>query len=346
MAYTTIDKPDDYFNTVLYVGNNSTNVITGVGFQPDLVWLKDRVNANSHNLYDSVRGATKALISNATNAEITRATGLTSFDSDGFTLGSYGGHNESSGNVGWSWKASGTAVSNTDGTITSSVSANTTSGFSIVSYTGTGATATVGHGLGVAPKMIIGKGLENTINWTVGGSNISSNWTSSLALNATAAVNVANYWQDQAPNTNTFALTSDIGVNASGLDFIAYCFAEVKGFSKFGSYTGNGSTDGTFVYTGFKPAFVMIKRTDSTSSWNIWDNKRIGFNINNWQLEANTSVVENVSLQRMLLCSNGFKCITDNAQINASGGTYIYMAFAENPFVTSTANGSIPATAR
>jgi hypothetical protein len=342
-----VNKPSKHFETKLYTGNGTSQSISGLDFAPDFVWLKGKSVDWNHRLVNSIIGATKFLESNDNIAETTDATQISSFTSDGFSVGSGGATNQNGTTyASWNFKAGGTAVSNTDGSITSSVSANTTAGFSIVSYTGTGATATVGHGLGVAPKMIIGKGLENTINWTVGGSNISSNWTSSLALNATAAVNVANYWQDQAPNTNTFALTSDIGVNASGLDFIAYCFAEVKGFSKFGSYTGNGSTDGTFVYTGFKPAFVMIKRTDSTSSWNIWDNKRIGFNINNWQLEANTSVVENVSLQRMLLCSNGFKCITDNAQINASGGTYIYMAFAENPFVTSTANGSIPATAR
>jgi hypothetical protein len=343
MAYTPIDKSDDYFNTVLYVGNNATNVITGVGFQPDLVWLKDRVNANSHNLYDSVRGATKALISNATNAEITRATGLTSFDSDGFTLGSYGGHNESPENVSWNWKAGGTAVSNTEGSITSTVSANTTSGFSIVSYTGTGANATVGHGLGSAPQMIILKNRDSAENWIVGGSNITTGWTGYLALNLTDTITTAsNIWQDTTPDSDKFYIGASGKVNGSTHGMVAYCFAEVKGYSKAFSYTGNGSADGDFVYCGFRPAFVLIKCTSNATDWFINDNKRLGYNGGNNVLYPDLSSVEATSPQVDIL-SNGFKTRTVDSMINNSGYTYVGFAFAEQPFVTST---GIPATAR
>ena len=345
MAYTSINKPSDYFNTKLTTGTGSSQAVTGLGFQPDFIWGKRRDDTGHHTLFDVVRGITKGLETTGTGAEFTSTDYYDSFDSDGFTIaaGASGAGNGSGQTaVQWSWLAGGTASSNTNGSITSTVSANTTSGFSIVKYTGTGANATVGHGLGVAPKMIIGKGLGNTINWTVGGSNISSNWTSSLALNSTAAVNVANYWQDQAPNTSTFALSSDIGVNANGLDFIAYCFAEKKGFSKFGSYTGNGSTDGTFCFTGFKPAFIIVKRTDSTGSWLLMDNKRDTFNVCDAELLANDSFQETLATNLDIL-SNGFKLRTTGAEKNASGGSYIYMAFAENPLVGTN---NIPATAR
>ena len=332
-----IDKPTDHFNTVLYVGNNSTNVITGVGFQPDLVWLKDRVNANSHNLYDSVRGATKALISNAENAEITRATGLTSFDSDGFTMGSYGGHNESSGNVGWSWKAGGTAVSNTDGALASTVSANQTSGFSIVKVTGTsnGAT-TIGHGLGVAPKMIIKKTTSTTTNWPVYHASVGASQVAEL--NLINAFSGSGQWGSTAPTTTVFTNYTNIGYTE-----IFYCFAEKKGFSKFGSYTGNGSADGTFVYTGFKPAFVIFKSSSlGTTNWQLLDNKRNTFNPQNNHLRPNSSGAEFTNYPVDFL-SNGFKFRNTDADNNQSGETYIYMAFAEQPFVTST---GIPTPAR
>lgn len=348
-----INKPNTYFNTVLYTGNGSTQSITGVGFQPDLIWSKGRSLAGfDHSVTDSSRGNTKRIFPSRTDGDVTCTVAVTSFDSDGFSLGNDNCATLANLNnyntqtyVNWLWKANGgTTSSNTSGSITSTVQANTTSGFSIVKYTGTGANATVGHGLGVAPKMIIGKGLGNAINWTVGGSNISSNWTSSLALNSTAAVNVANYWQDQAPNTSTFALSSDIGVNASGLDFIAYCFAEKKGFSKFGSYTGNGSSDGPFVYTGFKPAFVVLKRSDSSPfDWFMHDNKRNGFNPDNDYLQANTSSSETNFDGLIDFVSNGFKIRTTSTAYNASGGTYIYMCFAENPLVGTN---NIPATAR
>jgi hypothetical protein len=342
MAYTTIDFPAEYFNTKLYTGTGSTQSITGVGFQPDLVWIKDRSDAYDHRLTDSVRGATKLLYSSLTNAEATEATSLTSFNSDGFSLGSANGVNSNTDNhVAWNWKANGAGVSNTSGSISSTVSANTTSGFSIVTYTTPTASGnfTVGHGIGTTPAIIITKTRGVSDNWYVYSSKLNAD--QELRLNTTGATTTNNVYGGTRPTSSVFTLNKDSF--GGGLTAVSYCFAEVKGYSKFSSYVGNGSTDGTFVYLGFRPAFIMIKRTDSTSAWNMWDNKRDGFNINNWQLEANTSVVENVSLTRMVMLSNGFKCNTDNAQINASGGTYIGIAFAENPFVTST---GIPSCAR
>ena len=350
MAYTDIDKPSDYFNTKLYTGNGSTNAITGVGFQPDWVWIKDRDNANDHKLYDGVRGATKYLISNSTAAEATQANGLTSFDSDGFTLGSYGGTNGSGGGSGpnfvsWNWLASNTTASNTDGDITSTVSANTTSGFSIVSYTGTANSSdTVGHGLGAVPKMIIIKRRDDAggTNWCV--YHVSNNNTKVMFLESTSAgISNIRYWNNTTPTSSVFSIGNDDSLNASGGSFIAYCFAEKKGFSKFGSYTGNGSADGTFVYTGFKPAFIMVKDyTTAGNNWFIWDNKRDGYNVINRYLRPNLSDAEGY-YEAIDILSNGFKNRNTSGSANGSGTGYIYMAFAENPFVTS---GGIPTTAR
>jgi len=337
-----INKATDYFNTVLYNGSASTQNITGVNFQPDLVWIKTRSHAESHQLVDQVRGATKALMSNETSAEATYANGLSAFLSDGFTLP--GGNNRYSDTgytyVSWNWKAGGTGVSNTDGSITSTVSANTTSGFSIVKWTGTGANGTIGHGLGVAPKMIIVK--ANAVkDWMVGHNSMG--WTKYINLNTTSASSTAStVWQDTAPTSSVFSVGSSSDVNTSSTSMIAYCFAEKKGFSKFGSYTGNGSADGTFVYTGFKPAFVIIKRTDDVHNWWIWDNKRDPSNLVDQYLYANLSNAEGTDTWGDFL-SNGFKLRMNYSSGNASGGTYIYMAFAESPFTTST---GIPTTAR
>ena len=345
MAYTTINKSTDYFNTKLYTGNGSTQTISGVGHQPDWTWAKVRSEVGSHRLADAVRGNTKYLFSNGTDAEATDSTNITSWNSDGFALGN-GSINENTRTyASWNWKANGAGSANTTGSINSTVSVNTTSGFSIVKYTGTGANATVGHGLGVAPKMIHVKGINtNSTNWLTGGSNISSNWASSLHLNTTAGIDTYNYWQNYAPNANVFYMTSDGALNQSGIDYIAYCFSDVQGYSKFGSYIGNGSTDGPFVYTGFKPAFVMVKKSSSTENWYIFDNKRSDFNLSDDALRANLNNAEisnwGVGFD---FCANGFKARATDGAINASGATYIYMAFAENPFVTST---GVPATAR
>jgi hypothetical protein len=342
MAYTDIDKSDEYFNTVLYTGTGATLSITGVGFQPDWVWIKNRPDVRDHQIYDSVRGVTKVIGSDRTSAEATVANGLTAFGSDGFTLGSDANVNDSGdSHVSWNWLAGGTGVSNTQGSIASTVSANTTSGFSIVSYTGNAtAGATVGHGLGVAPDVVICKQTGGANDWMSYHSVLGN--TKSMRLNATDAVQTATtYWNDTSPTSIVFSLGSDTKGNASST-MIAYCFAEKKGFSKFGSYTGNGSTDGTFVYTGFKPAFVMAKRTDSTSGWGMYDNKREPFNVMDVRLLANTSGADDTSSDNNLdFLSNGFKWRTASGW-NASA-SYIYMVFAENPFVTST---SVPTTAR
>lgn len=346
MAYTDIDKPSDYFNTVLYTGNaTDDHSITGVGFQPDWVWVKGRSEISSHRLNDSVRGAGKELLTNTTGAEYTYSpnTSLKSFDSDGFTLGTDNGINKSSVTyASWNWLASNTTASNTDGSITSTVSANTTSGFSIVSYTGNGSNgASFGHGLGVKPKIVLIKNRTTAKNW-VYWQDTTNNGTSDvrLVLNLTSA-NYNNLHVTFGTSTITLGNTDDAW-NKSGDNLIAYCFAEKKGFSKFGSYTGNGSSDGTFVYTGFKPAFVMVKRSNTTGSWIIFDNKRNTFNPEDKFLYPNLTNAEG-TLTALDFVSNGFKFRNADTFWNASGSTYIYLCFAENPFTTST---GIPTTAR
>jgi hypothetical protein len=256
MAYTNIDLPTDYFNTVLYTGNGSTQSITGVGFQPDWVWTKNRTNANSHQLYDAVRGVQKALFSNGTDVEDTNANFLTAFNSDGFSVGSSAGLNGNGTNVvSWNWLGANTTVSNTSGTITSTVSANTTAGFSIVSYTGNaGTNVSVGHSLGITPKIVLIKNRTNVSDWFWFTTAIDSSYDFLY-------LNLDNAKTDSTTTAPTSSFIYANGVNnTSANNYIAYCFAEVKGYSKFGSYTGNGSADGTFVYTGFKPAFFFMQK--------------------------------------------------------------------------------------
>ena len=340
MAYTTIDKPTDYFNTVLYTGNASTgHAITGVGFQPDWTWIKERSSTSSHFLNDSVRGAGKNIYSNNTSAEGTNTALFTSFDSDGFTIGNTNQGNESGQTyVAWNWLAGGTASSNTDGSITSSVSANTTAGFSIVKYTGTESNATVGHGLGAAPNLIIFKNLVRSDgDWIVGGDSIHSSWENFLYLSGNNAKTDLALFQDTAPTSSVFYLGSDGNINDSAGGIVAYCFAEKKGYSKFGSYTGNGGNQ--FIYTGFKPALVIEKRSSNTSEWDMYDNKRNTFNSVTKVLKPNASDQE-ATYSGLNFLSNGFEA---TGSLNDSGQTLIYMAFAEAPFVTST---GIPTTAR
>jgi len=348
MAYTTIDNPELYFQTKLYTGNGGTNALTLDGsenMQPDLVWIKNRNGTQDHHLFDSVRGTLKRLESNSNTNEETRASSLTSYDSDGFTLGTYANTNTSSDTyVAWNWKAGGSASSNSNGSITSSVSASTTAGFSIVSYTGNLSTATVGHGLGVAPAMIIIKARTFVEDWIV--YHQSTGNTVKLDLNTTNATNASvNYWQNTTPSSSVFYIGANDRLNKSGENYIAYCFAEKKGYSKFGKFTGNGSTDGAFIYTGFKPAFWLQKRIDGSGGWVMYDNKRAGYNPKTDILYANDSAVEDTSNSVWAdIVSNGFKYRTVGGNdINNSGNEYIYMAFAENPFVTST---GIPTTAR
>tara|TARA_R110002020_G_scaffold101372_1_gene238887 strand:+ start:1388 stop:2431 length:1044 start_codon:yes stop_codon:yes gene_type:complete len=347
MAYTTIDKPTDYFNTVLYSGTGSELAITGVGHQPDWVWIKERNGATNQMLTDSVRGATKTLHSQNNDQESTDAQALKSFNSDGFTVGTDGDVNTGSDTyVSWNWKA-GTSFTNdvsstSIGDIDSSGSVSQTSGFSICSYAGSGSSGdTIKHGLSTAPKIIIIKKRSAGDNWTMLNTNIDLN--THLHLNTTQAAVSDPMFTNTAPTTSVFTVDSDGQVNESGHTFIAYCFSEVKGYSKFGSYTGNGNADGPFVYMGFKPAMIIYKRTsDGTNNWSIFDNKRDPFNEIDAQLNPNISDAEGTS-SRGDFVSNGWKVSTSSGSVNNSGTTYIFMAFAENPFVTST---GVPTTAR
>ena len=342
-----INKPTDYFNTKLTTGTGSSQAVTGLGFQPYWIWGKRRDSTGNNSLFDSVRGITKGLESNSTDAEFTSTDYYSSFDSDGFTIAAgAGGAGNGSGQtaVQWCWKANGTASSNTDGSITSSVSANTTSGFSIVSYTGNGtAGATIGHGLGVAPSLIITKARTNAGRfWGVYSKSLGN--TGVMALNSTQVFDTSTtYWNDTTPSSSVFTVGTNGDTNsASGM--IAYCFADVQGYSKFGSYVGNGSTDGTFVYTGFKPAIVIVKSSSIVESWYTYDNKRTtsGGNPEDKYLLPNQNIAEGTFAIYDFL-SNGFKLRDVNPGFNNSGVSYIYMAFAENPLVGTN---NIPATAR
>ena len=331
MAYTTIDDPSAYFQTTLYTGNGSTNAITNSGnsdLQPDWVWIKKRSATENHALYDSVRGTTKTLYSNLTDAEYTESTSLTAFDSNGFTLGSDGIVNANTGTyVSWNWKESATA------------------GFDIVSYTGDGSSGlTVSHSLSAVPSVMIIKNRSGSYSWAVyHHKNTSAPETETLFLDTTDATSDrVNEFNDTAPTSSIFTVGDGNSVNNSSENFIAYLFAEKQGYSKFGSYTGNGSTDGTFIYTGFKPAFVIFKKTSATANWSVRDNKRDSFNAGDTNLFANLVDAESSSNDVDFL-SNGIKLRNAGSNWNSSSATYIYMAFAENPFVTST---GVPATAR
>lgn len=348
IGFGLTNQADDYFNTVLYTGTSATQNITGLDFQPDWVWIKIRNQAYSHNEYDSVRGANKRLRPNQTGAEATVTDQLMSFNSNGFTLGADSGQEvNSSGNtfVAWNWKAGGTGVSNTAGSITSTVSASTTAGFSIVTYTGNATSgATVGHGLGVAPNLIIVRNrTASAQNWQVYSSVLGA--TKRLFLDLTDAENTyIGAWNNTAPTSTVFSLGNATDVNGNTNNFVAYCFAAVAGYSAFGSYTGNGSTsnDGPFVFTGFAPRFIMGKRSDSTGGWWMFDTARSTFNLTDDYFYAQSSDAEftNITTLNIDILSNGFKVRSGSSPstwVNASGGTYIYMAFAETPFKFSNA---------
>ena len=340
-----INKPNTHFTPVLYTGTGATQSVT-VGFQPDFLWTKSRTDAGyAHFLHDVNRGVTKRIQSNATSGESTTTNTLTSFDSNGFTMGADSTtemNKSGSSYVAWNWKAGGTASSNTDGSITSSVSANTTSGFSIVSFTAPASgNFTVGHGLSSLPEMIIIKNRDISQAWYVLHKDLSSFTDRYLILNGTNA-EITYSMMSQTPSNSLLYLTVGATADANN-NHIIYCFNSVKGYSKFGSYTGNGSTDGTFVYTGFKPAFVIAKRTDTTNSWTIQDNKRDLDNPVEKYLLADDAGAEGTSGLNFDFLSNGFKLRTTSSAVNASGGTYIYMAFAENPLVGTN---DIPTTAR
>ena len=355
MAYTGINKSTDYFNTVTYTGNASGQTISGVGHQPDFIWVKQRSdNGYDHSLHNSVSGLLKKLASNKTDAEVTNTDTITSSNADGFVLGAdtagpaANSVNQDTKNyVAWNWKANGAGSANTDGDINSTVSANTTAGFSIVAYTGNGTNnQTVGHGLGVAPNMVIIKNRDNGNKaWVCYHSALGA--TKAIFLEQTAQANTSNsYFVNTAPTNSLFTIGDSSHVNNNGDNHIAYCFADKKGYSKFGGYTGNGSTDGTFIYTGFKPAFLLWKQTNTGGqAWGLFDNKRDPHNFVSLRLTPDTNDSEG-SPSAAGSCdflSNGFKWRSDFGSRNGNGGTYIYMAFAEAPLVGSN---NVPATAR
>jgi hypothetical protein len=325
-----ITKPNQHFDATTYTGTGSARSVTGVGFQPNFVWIKERSSTSGHALFDVVRGVQKRLISDTTAAEDTSAQLLTAFNSDGFSVGTDGAINENTQTyIGWQWKAGGTAVTNTSGTLTSQVSANPTAGFSVVTYTNTGSAGTVGHGLGIAPQMIIAKSSASVENWQV--YHVSVGNTYNIYLNTTAAKvgPSSTYWNSTSPTSTVFSVGSWANADAH----VAYCFAPVAGYSAFGSYTGNGSTDGPFVYTGFRPRFILVKSSSGAFDWHITDTSRSTYNQADTVLFPNSSAAEsNGGGYYYDLLSNGFKCRNLGSATNGSGATYIYMAFAENPF--------------
>ena len=336
-------SPQDYFNTVLYTGAGSgadANTVNTVGFQPDFTWIRNRGDAEAHVLQDSVRGVAKFLQSDTTNQDQNTGGGdIKAFNSSGFILGYTNNRSNATNDtyVAWNWKA-GTAFSNDAsatgvGSIDSSGSVSADTGFSIISYTGTGSAGTVAHGLSSAPDMILIKDRDNaTYNWVVYHSaNTSAPETDYLRLNLANATADYDHWNDTAPTSSVFSLSSYDWANKNSDAMIAYCFAGVDGFSKFGKYTGNGNTDGPFVYTGFRPAWVMVKRTDASGHWAIGDTKRLGYNVDNNPVYANLTNVEGTD-DWIDFVSNGFKIRASTGDFNTNNGTYIYMAFAEQPF--------------
>ena len=353
MAYSSITKPSDYFNTVLYTGNGAVRTITTDLTSTDFIWNKRRDNTGNHMLYDVVRGINKDLNSDSSEAEETQVGTVTAFGSNSYTLGTHGGTNANGeSRVSWNWSANGAGSSNTDGSITSTVSTNTTAGFSIVKYTGTGSNATVGHGLGATMDFAILRRYSQTSSWLVYHKSLGA--TKAIYLNETGAVGTnSSGFNNTEPTSSVFTIGNGATGNTSGADHIAYCFAEKKGYSKFGSYIGSGTADGTFVYTGFKPAFLLVKRTDSSTggSWILYDNKR-GNNVFNptdvvMAASNNQSESDWGTNYDCDFLSNGIKWRYDGSAGygNTSGATYIYMAFAENPLVANV-SGGLPATAR
>jgi len=343
LSDSTIVKGNTVMDATTYTGTGASLAITNAGaFKPDFVWVKGRSGATDHALYDSVRGTTIDLVSNSTAAETTQTTGLTAFGTGGFTVGALAKLNTSAATyVGWQWQAGqGTTSSNTSGFITSTVSVNATAGFSVVTYTGTGANATVGHGLGVAPKWVIVKARTQGTgyNWVVYHASVGA--TQYFGLNTTnAAATASTVWNNTAPTLTVFSLGNDPAINGNTLPFVAYCWAEIAGFSKFGSYTGNSSADGPFVYTGFRPKFILVKNSSATADWILWDSARNTFNVTNSKLSPNTSGAEFTGTTEVGIdfLSNGFKIKGIDAAVNTTSSIYIYMAFAENPFKNSNA---------
>ncbi len=353
MAYTTIDDPSAHFQTTLYTGNRSSSqTITNDGnsdLKPDWLWIKPRNDtvAHSHSLFDSTRGVTKGLATNVDEAEYTTSSKVTSFNTDGFSIGNGASVNQPDRDVNyvtWQWKANGgTTSSNNDGSITVNLQVNQEAGFSIGTYTGTGSQLTLGHGLGAVPKLHITKKLNAADAWNVYHESIGN--THGLRLNNTDAKEDFGFYGDTSPTSSVFTVggvTNNDRLNTNGGSYIFYSFAEKKGYSKFGSYVGNGSTNGPFVNTGFKPAWLMVKGTSSGREWFMFDGTRDTFNPFNKYVKAESTDAE-ASSNFGDFCSNGFKVRSDGASYNTNGQTFVYMAFADSPFVSSA---GVPTTAR
>jgi len=336
---TSASLSDEHFDTVLYTGTGTSQSISTLEFQPDFVWIKSRTDAATHLLFDTIRGASNFLASSDSDAESTVTSTLTSFDTNGFTVGANNAANGSGDDiVAWNWKANGSGVSNTDGATASTVSANTDAGFSIVTYTGTGAVTTVGHGLGVAPNFIIVKARDQGTgyNWCSYSSMLGPTYNTG-GLDVTSAADAhPNYWANTAPTSSVFTVSTYGVVNDNGGQMLAYCFAEIEGFSSFGKYTGNGSADGPFIYTGFRPAWFMLKKSSGTGWWYVFDSERNTYNLTGKAVFPNSTSAESDypggSSLGMDFLSNGVKLRGSQTEQNGSGTTYIYMAFAENPF--------------
>jgi len=353
MAYTTIDDPSQYFQTATYTGNDSSNAITNDGnsdLQPDWLWTKNSSSAADHKIFDSTRGVTKFLESNTNDAEGTQANLLSSFNSDGFTLGAGGETNSGSTNyVAWQWKANGgTTSTNSDGSENTVVQASTTSGFSIVTYSGPSGSGvdTRGHGLGAVPAVVLIKGRGGTENWVMyHHRNTSAPETDVLKLNLdNATADESGNFNDTAPTSTVFTSGDTGATNEDGNTYVAYCFAEKQGFSKFGKYKGNNNTDGTFVYTGFKPQLVIVKETGNTRNWGMADSRlqTAGNGTVTNALFPNLTASKDAN-ERIDIYSNGFKLKTTSTTWNSNNGNYIYLAWASSPFVSSK---GVPTTAR
>jgi len=348
MAYTTVNKSTDYFNTLLYTGNKTANTtISGVGFESDFTWIKSRTTTENQHAFDAVRGGGNRLYPNLSNQQSNISTTLTSWTSDGFVTGTDDGTNANGQNfVAWNWKAGTTGSGTSSGSGTGkaySYSVSTTSGFSVVKYTGNGTAGhTIPHHLGAVPKMIIAKNLGRGEHWRVYHASLGN--AHKLSLNNTTASASASEWNSTTPTSSVFSIGTGEQINYNDDNYIAYCFAEVKGFSKFGSYTGTGSTlNSPFIYTGFKPAFVIIKGSSNTENWHMYDNKRDTFNPTDQALQPNTNSAEFTETNVLDFLSNGFKLRVTGGGHNGSGVSYIYMAFAEAPLVGSN---NVPCTAR
>jgi hypothetical protein len=360
MAYTTIDDPSVYFQIGLYTGNgnngkninlgspNFTGEYVGQDIHPDWIWIKNTdTNGKDHGLWDSSRGTLKQINTNNSQAENNTANSLTSFNSNGFTLGSDGGPNAADDDhVAWVWKANaGTTSSNSSGSITSTVQANTTAGFSIILYTGTGSNATIGHGLGVAPQMVIVKNRDSAESWMVGHHKNSNGFQSSVFLDLTAAKDTDSvYFNNTAPTSTLVSIGTNTKINHASEKHVMYAFAPIKGYSRFGIYRGNGSADGTFVFTGFKPAFLMFKALSGSEGWGIFDNLRTTQqgNPRDIYLQPNNNNANSSESDSVDFLSNGFKWRIDSGFRNGDGVDFIYMAFAESPFTSSE---GVPTTA-